>query len=91
MVEVCRLRLHANSEDVVDRHAHGVSGVPFDAGQDQEVVVLPGVADLAVIADRDEVVARVPVDVDGLHRFQNTVRNRGVHMQISLIPVSSIF
>ena len=91
VVEVGRFFVHADAQDVVDGHAHGVSGVPLHAGQDQKVVVLPGVADLAVVADRDEVVAGFPVDVDRLHRFQNPVGNRGVHMHISFIPVSSVF
>ena len=91
VVEVGRFFVHADAQNVVDGHAHGVSGVPLHAGQDQKVVVLPGVADLAVVADRDEVVAGFPVDVDRLHRFQNPVGNRGVHVHISFIPVSSVF
>ena len=75
---------------MVNRHVDGITRVPLDAGQDQETVVLPEMPDLSVIGDGNEVVTVLPIYIDGLHRIQSAVRQRRVHVKVSLVPISSV-
>ena len=75
---------------MVDRHVNGIAGVPLDAGQDQETVVLPQMPDLPVVGDGNEIIASLPIYIDGLHRIQNAVRQRRVHVEVSFVPISSV-
>ena len=90
MIKVDGLPVHSDSQNMVDRHVNGIAGVPLDAGQDKETVVLPQMPDFPVVGDGNEVVTGLAIYIDGLHRIQRAVRHRRVHVEVSFVPISSV-
>ena len=76
---------------MVNRHVDGITGIPLDAGQDQETVVLPEMSDLSVIGDGNEVVTGFPIYILIASTGSRAPSDRRrVHVKVSLIPISSV-
>ena len=55
---------------MVNRHVNSITGVPLNAGQNQETVILPEMPYLAMISDGDEIVSGLPLYTDRLYGIQ---------------------
>ena len=75
---------------MIYRSVSHIACVPLDSRQDQEIVILPEVADPTVIRNGDKVIASLPVNADSLYGVQYTVGLCSMHVHIPFIPIAPV-